>query len=324
MSEAQAPQGAAGTAGEGGTGAGEQSWEQIRNDAIKADPPTKVDAGSKAELSKAEPEKKVPVAEWERVKAKKAAVAKREMAVQAREEEGKRSVEALEKRTTELEERGKTLDKLESDPKAFLDHFAKKLNMSPAKVLNALNDYFLEQKNPAELEVAKIRQEREEEKRQAAEAKKKADEDAAEQASTAKVRAYLGKIAEYVADPKVAEKYTFIPTYEPSRVANAAWARIVKHHETTGQNIPLDKILDILETEEEAEYLKKEERRKSRLSGQSQDPARGGSAGKPAADEAQRPTTLNHRLAGQRTPQARGVSDQDDWEEAKRQAGVQR
>lgn len=324
-----APVAPAAPAADAGAGA-EKSWEEIRNEAVaadeKANPPAKGKDKPRPGTEEPPKERKPKYSEWQSYEHKLANVNKRDKAVTAREQEGARSVEALNKRTTELDARAKQLDTLETDPKAFIEHFAKRVGMTPTKVVNALNEYFLENKSPADLEIAKLRQEQKERDERQETEKKTGAEKAAQAAREAKVNGYKSSIAKFVTDN--ADKYDFLPTYPPDAVANAAWARIEAHFQKTGKNIPLDKMLATLESEEEAQFLQKEERRKKRLSAGAQQVSGGpnheGVAPATNRDEQQRPSTLNHRLAGQRSPQARGASDQDDWEESKRLAGVVR
>jgi len=308
---------------------GEKSWEVIRDEAVKADAtePSKAKDKQKTEPGKDEPAKdrKVKFTEWETYNKKNAELTRREREFEAKYTKGSTELQAVEKRTKELDDRAKTLDKLETDPKAFVEHFAKRLNMSPGKVVNALNDFFLEQKSPAELEIAKFRED------QKARDEKQATEktEAAKAAKTAErdreVVGYKVQIADYVT--KNGERYTYITGYAPQEVAAAAWNLIEAHHKKTGNNISLDKALAQLESEEEAQYQRYQKILEKRQPGGAQqvpvNTEPGGARGATSA-EPQRPTTLNPRQAGQRSPQQRGQSDQDDWEESKRQAGVSR
>jgi hypothetical protein len=336
MSEAASnpsPTADAGMNGAAQAPAGEQSWEQIKDAAIAegekggSETPAKGKPDAKPKDGAVEPpkERKPKYSEWQAYEHKLKRLNESQRAFDERRTKGEAELQAVEKRAAELDERAKLLDKLETDPKAFIEHFAKRVGMTPTKVINALNEFFLEQKSPADLEIAKLRHEREEEKRQAAEQKKAAEEKAAKDADAIRVATYVKKIAQYVVDK--ADDYTHLSTYTPEDVAGAAWKRIQRHYDETGKSLPLDSVLEMLESEEERMFLAKQKRREERQSAGAQksgSPNREGAAPAANPDAQQRPQTLNHRLAGQRTPPPRGQSDPEDWEEAKRQAGLAR
>jgi hypothetical protein len=267
--------------------------------------------------------RRITVKEWNDYHSKRKSLNEREAQVAQRDETGRKSLAAVEARTKELEARAAHLDAIETNPKAFVEHFAKRTGTSPSKIVNALNEFFLEGRPPVELEIDKLRAEQK--KRDEAEEERR--KEAAAAGEKAKVDQYLSQIAAHVTAND--EKFAMLGAYPANVVANEAWRRIVHHYnETGGQTLPLDKVLLQLEAEEEAEFLKKEERRQKRRPGGAQQvsetPARGGSAGQASPDEAQRPTTLNHKLAGQRSPVAREESDHDAWANAKRSAGISR
>lgn len=303
------------------------TWEEAR-DAATGEEGTPAPGKAKEAKPKTEtPEQRaerIRVKDWKAYHAQRKGLALKEADFARKQADGQRSVEALEKRTVELDARAKTLDALETDPKAFVEHFAKRMGMTPTKVVNALNEFFLENKDPTELKLNKLEADLKRRDEEAADRTKKEAAERATAEATARVNGYKAKIAEIVASR--AEEFTFLPTYEPEQVAEAAWARIDAHYERTKQNIPLDKVLADLESDEEKLYLKKEEARKRRLGGAQQipqTPARGG-ATPVALDEAQRPSTLTNRLATQRSTQSRQLSDSEAWEEAKREVGAER
>lgn len=313
---------------------GEKSWDEIRDTAVAEDKKAKAEAAKEAEKP-AKPkdgapaeqkDRKVKYTEWQTYEHKVAKLNQREREFNAREAKGREDFGALEKRTAEVEAREKKLASLETDPKAFIQHFADRVGMSPTKVVNALNDFFLDNKTPADLEIAKMKKDLEDRDTRAAEERKKAEAEQGQRARQQKVQGYKNTIADTVR--KTADNYTFIPAYTPEQVADAAWDRIEKHHAQTGQNLSLDKVLAILENEERAQFLRMQEFSNKRQPAGAEKvggvPNREGAAPAANHDAQQRPTTLNHRLAGQRTPQPRGQSDQEDWEEAKRQAGMAR
>lgn len=326
MTEAAAPAVTNGAAAPGESHAEPPSWEEARDAATGEEG---APAPGKPKTDKTKPEtpeerkRRISAKEWNDYHSKRKGLALKQAEFDEKYSKGSQELAALEKRNGELEARAKHLDSLETDPKAFVEHFAKRMGMTPTKVVNALNEFFLENKDPTELKLSKLEADLKRRDEEYAERTKTEKTEQAKRAEAQRVEGYKASIAERLkAD---ADKYDFLPTYPPEAVANAAWARIEAHYAKTGQNIPLDKVLSILEGEEEKLYLAKEERRKRRLGGAEtpQTPARGGAA-PVALDEAQRPSTLTNRLATQRSTQTRQLTDQEDWEEAKRGAGAAR
>ncbi len=303
-------------------------WGEVKKAAIGEDEkPAKAKGKDKAaDAAPEEQTRDVRSDEWARYKKKNKAINAREETLKTREaefshkyENGRRELAALEKRNTELEARSKQLEQMEADPKAFVEHFSKKLGISPAKIINLMNDWALTGKTPTDLEVDKLKaQLKADQEEKAANAEK-----SAKAAEAAKIDGYKDSIAKHVTAN--ADNWDFISTYPPEAVAAAAWDRIAKHHARTGESLPLDKVLKTLESEEEALYLQKEARRKKRqlsVAETTQNPLREGETAKVVLDEAQRPQTLTHRLATQRTNGTRELSEAEAWKESKRIAGL--
>ncbi len=296
------------------------TWEEAKGKAAPAKKPAK--AAETKEPAASEPEEKTIAArEWAAYKHKTKLLKAREAAYEAKAADGQRSAAAIEARQAELEKRSQFLESIEMDPKAFVTHFAKKLGISETKVINQLNQFFLEGKNPVELELDKVKAKLSE--------KEKADKDAEAAKETAaeqaKIDTYKVKIAEHVKARD--DDYPLCGTYPPELVAEAAWERIKQHHARTGQSIPLDRILESLEKEEEAKFRKSEERYKRKLGSAEQEPEnplREGADKAASRVEQQRPSTLTHQLATTRTTNTRQLTDKEAWEEAKRNSGLNR
>jgi hypothetical protein len=315
------------------------SWEEAKAKALGTEPaPKPAPKGAKkpdaktvangqapAENGAVETSKPVPAREWASLHHKQGKLKEQQAAFEQKYEAGKKELAALEARAAELEQRGKQLESLEMDPKAFVSFFAKKLGCSEAKVINSLNTFFLEGRSPTDLELDKVkadlkrRDERDTEKEKAATEQAKKD---AEGAKRAKVEGYQRTIAAFVTEH--ADDYVHLPTFPPEAVASSAWARIQEHWTKTGQTVPLDKMLATLEAEEERKFQARQERAEKRKLGsaEAQNPERGGAGQTADHGGQQRPSTLNHQLATQRGTKARELSDREAWEESKRNSGI--
>lgn len=300
------------------------AWQQARDKALdpgKAAEPAKANGKARAEPAKAEdgkPDltKPVPTREWQHLQRKREKLAARETELATREEKARQAEAAREARSKELDTRAQVVEALENDPKALIAHIAKKLGVSEAKAVNHINSFLLEGRSPVELEVDKLKAEQ----KRRDEAEQTRREQAEKQSQQAKISGYLSEIAKHVT--MRADDYTHLPAFPPELVAASAWERIKDHWEKTGISLPLDKVLETLESEEEKRYLIREERRKKRLGAPPpSDPREGGPPVN--RDTAQRPNTLNHQLATQRST-GRAVSDDEDWTAIKRSAGISR
>lgn len=311
------------------------SWEEAKKAALDPGAPPKqgkpapkkpATGQAPAADGAADESKPVPAREWASLKHQRQELGKKQAAFSEKYEAGKRELAALEARAAELETRGKQLEQLETDPKAFVTAFATKLGISEAKVINSLNTFFLEGRSPTDLELDKVKADLKRRDEKEAEAKKAADEQAKKDQQNqrkAKEDEYRRTIAGYVTEH--ADDYVHLPTFPAEAVASTAWARIQEHWQKTGESIPLDRMLATLEAEEERKFQARHERAEKRKLGagaEPQNPARGG-AGKTADhDGPQRPGTLNHQLASQRGTKSRELSDRESWEEAKRNSGI--
>src|SRR5262252_4292641 len=309
----------------------DKEWQEIRDKALKGNAVAIAKETEAAPSPPAEPpdptkpdeSKPVPAHEWGVLKHKRAKLARDEASFKERQAQGQRDMAALEARSKEVDRREQALEAMETDPKAFVSYFAKRLGVSEAKVINSLNTFFLEGRTPTDLELDKVKADlrrRDDEDKKRKEDEETEKKNAATAAERAKVGRYIGQIADFVTQN--AARWDHLPEFSPEDVARTAWGRITSHYDQTGVSLPLDKVLDTLEAEEEKKFLARQDRRGRRLSGgQTQDPEPSG-AGKAESTGQQRPQALNHGLATQRGSAARQLTDREAWEESKKRAGV--
>src|SRR5262252_6070657 len=180
-----------------GKGKGKKPAVAIAKEAEAAPPPP----AEPPDPTRPDESKPVPHREWAVLKHKREKLAKDEASFKERYAQGQRDVAALEARIKEVERREQALEAMETDPKAFISTFAKRLGVSEAKVINSLNTFFLEGRSPTDLELDKVKADlrrRDDEDKKRKEDEETEKKNAAQRASQQKVQGYIRDISSFV------------------------------------------------------------------------------------------------------------------------------
>lgn len=203
------------------------------------------------------------------------------------------------------------------DPKAVLDAYAKRAGKSVEKVYEDLTQSLL---NPGQPTVEQLVDQR-------LEAERAAQQKRAQEAEQARVRGFCEEAHQWVvtAVPQAAAELPYLQVYDPNQVAQVAIGQYLQQLQS-GREIPLAKILEILNNQEKAKYEKyqalSQRLQPASPNGGAETPPEHAGADPTARRDPRKRPALNNGHAAQR-PSANGASrplTQQEMEELGAQA----